>query len=113
MNLSISTNTQAILLLTAPLITGKNGSGNGELLTHGEYRRYARQLRHLGLVPADLLGTKSAELLRELETVIPADTGRSGLDPQSSRSGVPQENEGPPQRRCTRGALWLRAANTA
>ena len=80
MNLSISTNTQAILLLTAPLITGKNGSGNGELLMHGEYRRYARQLRHLGLVPADLLGTKSAELLRELETVIPADRVSRLLD---------------------------------
>jgi predicted Rossmann fold nucleotide-binding protein DprA/Smf involved in DNA uptake len=80
MNLSISTNTQAILLLTAPLITGQNGTEDGELLTHGEYRRFARQLRDLGHAPADLLGNKSAELLRELETVIPVDRIRRLLD---------------------------------
>jgi predicted Rossmann fold nucleotide-binding protein DprA/Smf involved in DNA uptake len=80
MNSSISTNTQAILLLTAPLITGQNGMTNGELLTQGEYRRFARQLRDLGHAPADLLGSESAELLRELETVIPADRIRRLLD---------------------------------
>ncbi|HEV2990315.1 MAG TPA: DNA-processing protein DprA [Candidatus Angelobacter sp.] len=79
MNQSISTNTQAILLLTAPLITG-NGAANGELLTNREYRWVARQLRELGYVPADLLGNNSAELLRELETVIPADRIHRLLD---------------------------------
>lgn len=80
MNLSLSTNTQAILLLTAPLITGRNGLPPGELLTHGEYRRFARQLRELGHEPADLLGEESTELLRAMETVIPADRIRRLLD---------------------------------
>jgi DNA processing protein len=80
MNLSLSTNTQAILLLTAPLITGRNGTTNDELLTHGEYRRFARQLRELGHEPADLLGGESTELLQETETVIPADRIRRLLD---------------------------------
>lgn len=80
MNPVVSTNTQAILLLTAPLITGQNGAANGELLTQGEYRRFARQLRDLGHAPADLLGNKSAELLQELETVVPADRVRRLLD---------------------------------
>ncbi len=73
MNSLISTNTQAILLLTAPLITGQNGTANGELLTPGEYRRFARQLREMGHEPADLLGKESNELLRELEIAFPAD----------------------------------------
>lgn len=80
MSSSISTNTQAILLLTAPLITGQNGATNGDLLTHGEYRRFARQLRDLGHAPADLLGSDSAELLRELEALIPSDRVRRLLD---------------------------------
>jgi DNA processing protein len=80
MSSSISTNTQAILLLTAPLITGQNGKSSGELLTHSEYRRYARQLRDLGHAPADLLGNDSTELLRELEAVIPVDRVQQLLD---------------------------------
>ena len=80
MNLSISTNTQAILLLTAPLITGKNGATNGELLSPGEYRQFARQLRELGHAPADLLGTNSPELVRELDGIVRADRIRRLLD---------------------------------
>jgi predicted Rossmann fold nucleotide-binding protein DprA/Smf involved in DNA uptake len=73
MNLTVSANTQAILLLTAPLMAGQNGRTNNELLTHGEYRRFARQLRELGHAPADLLKSDSAEILRELDGVVPAD----------------------------------------
>ncbi len=74
MNSSISANTQAILLLTAPLMTGRTGAANEQqLLTPGEYRRLARQLRDLGRFPADLLGRDSAELLQELNNVVPAD----------------------------------------
>lgn len=72
MNTSISTNTQAILLLTAPLIAGRNGTATEELLTSGEYRRLARQLRELGRSPSDLLGTDSHQLLKELNDIIPA-----------------------------------------
>lgn len=73
MSSTISTNTQAILLLTAPLILGQNGAASYELLTQSEYRRLARQLRDLGHEPADLLGSNSAQLLRELGTLIPGE----------------------------------------
>jgi predicted Rossmann fold nucleotide-binding protein DprA/Smf involved in DNA uptake len=73
MNSSISANTQAILLLTAPLITGQRTGESAELLTPGEYRRLARQLRQLGRSPSDLLGTDSAELLREINNIVPAE----------------------------------------
>jgi DNA processing protein len=50
----LSSNTQAILLLTAPLILGKTGSVT-DLLSHTEYRKLARRLREMELQPADLL----------------------------------------------------------
>ncbi len=80
MNPTVSLNTKAILLLTAPLITGRDGRSDEQLLTHGEYRRFARQLRELGHVPADLLGTNSAELVTQLDSIIPADRTRRLLD---------------------------------
>jgi len=46
----LSTNSQAILLLTAPLIVGRNSSG-GELLSPGEYNRLARILRDRPSIP--------------------------------------------------------------
>ena len=73
MNSSISTNTQAILLLTAPLITGQAGAANEELLTPREYRQLARQLRQLDRSPSDLLGSDSTQLLRELSNIVPAE----------------------------------------
>ena len=39
----VSTNTQAILLLTAPLIVGR-GENSNELLTASDYRKLARFL---------------------------------------------------------------------
>lgn len=51
---SISRNTQAILLLTAPLIVGKS-SKNAELITPAEYRRFAKHLREIDREPSDLL----------------------------------------------------------
>ena len=54
MNSALSPNTQAILLLTAPLITGK-GKDSAELLTLGEYKRLARHLREMQRQPADFL----------------------------------------------------------
>jgi len=54
MNISLSTNTQVILLLTAPLIAGRNES-SPDLLTPNEYKRLARLMREKQLQPADLL----------------------------------------------------------
>jgi predicted Rossmann fold nucleotide-binding protein DprA/Smf involved in DNA uptake len=44
-----------------------------DLLTPGEYRRYARQLREIGRLPSDLLGGDSAELVKELSDIVPPD----------------------------------------
>ncbi len=56
---SLSPNTQAILLLTAPLIVGRN-TPEADLLTPALYRRLAAALREAGLEPADLLGEQAA-----------------------------------------------------
>lgn len=65
----LSPNTQAILLLTAPLIVGK-GSLSSDLLTASEYKRLARFLREKKRQPADLLTTEGASLLRECHLLI-------------------------------------------
>ena len=66
---SLSQNTQAILLLTAPLIAGR-GSSSSELLTPGEYKRLARHLREIQRQPADLVSPDASELLRACQPVI-------------------------------------------
>jgi predicted Rossmann fold nucleotide-binding protein DprA/Smf involved in DNA uptake len=73
MTSSLSPNTQAILLLTAPLIAGR-GASSPDLLSPGEYKRLARRLREMQRQPADLLSPDAAELLRACQPVI--DEGR-------------------------------------
>jgi predicted Rossmann fold nucleotide-binding protein DprA/Smf involved in DNA uptake len=60
--MSISANTQAILLLTAPLIAGRN-TASADLLTKGEYKRLGRFLGDKDRQPADLLGSDAQELI--------------------------------------------------
>src|SRR4051812_35208436 len=59
----LSPNTQAILLLTAPLIAGR-GTASSDLLSPGEYKRLARHLREIQCQPADLVSPDAAEILR-------------------------------------------------
>lgn len=66
---ALSPNTQAILLLTAPLIA-KRGLASSDLLTPGEYKRLARHLRDIQQQPADLLSSAAAEILRQCQSVI-------------------------------------------
>lgn len=66
---AISPNTQAILLLTAPLIAGR-GASSPDLLSPGEYKRLARHLREMQRQPADLVAPDAAELLRACQPVI-------------------------------------------
>jgi len=66
---ALSANTQAILLLTAPLIDGR-GSTSSDLLTPGEYKRLARHLRETQRQPSDLLSPNASELVRMYEPVI-------------------------------------------
>lgn len=70
----LSSNSQAILLLMAPLIIGpRSGAPGANLLTHSEYNRLARILREHGFQPADLLGDKLDEILAVLSsTFLPA-----------------------------------------
>ncbi len=69
MNSSISSNTQVILLLTAPLITGREGRAS-ELLTLGEYNRLAKALNNNQREPADLLGPEWDDLSKEFQDII-------------------------------------------
>ena len=64
MTAALSSNAQAILLLTAPLIAGR-GKPSVDPLTAGEYRRFARRLRELQREPADLLDPGAHTLLQE------------------------------------------------
>jgi len=71
MNPSFSPNTQAILLLTAPLIAGRS-EPSPDLLTPGEYKRLARHLHQLSKEPADLLSGAAEDILRNSQSVIDA-----------------------------------------
>ena len=65
----LSPNTQAILLLTAPLIAGR-GAASPDLLSPGEYKRLARHLREIQHQPADLVSQDATEILRACQPVI-------------------------------------------
>ena len=71
MKAGLSPNTQAILLLTAPLVIGRSKSSVNPL-TAGEYGRLARRLRELHREPAHLLEPDADSLMEE---------GRITLDP--------------------------------
>jgi DNA processing protein len=64
-----SPNTQAILLLTAPLIVGR-GTSSTDLLTASEYKRLARLLFEKKRQPADLLSAEVETLLRECQPIV-------------------------------------------
>lgn len=68
----LSRNTQAILLLTAPLIAA-GGKKSKDLLTPSEYRKLARHLRDVGSEPAELLTPDAGQLLEDCARVIPKD----------------------------------------
>lgn len=64
MSAELSSNAQAILLLTAPLIIGRSQPSTNPLTTR-EYRGLARRLRELNRQPADLLDAGSGSELTE------------------------------------------------
>ena len=69
MTLVLSPNTQAILLLVAPLIAGR-GQVSPDLLSPGEYKRLARHLRDIKRQPADLISPEAAEVRHACQSVI-------------------------------------------
>lgn len=69
MSETLSANTRAILLLTAPLIAGQSRRST-DLLTAGEYRRLALRLRETGGQPADLLSASADRWIEECGRVV-------------------------------------------
>ena len=69
MTLVLSPNTQAILLLVAPLIAGR-GQVSPDLLSPGEYKRLARHLRDIKRQPADLISPEAAEVRHACQSVV-------------------------------------------
>lgn len=72
----VSANTQAILLLTAPLIAGR-GESSRELLTASEYGKLARFLYEKECQPADLIAVDARKLLIELGKIVNSDRLKS------------------------------------
>jgi predicted Rossmann fold nucleotide-binding protein DprA/Smf involved in DNA uptake len=70
---TLSPNTQAILLLTAPLIAAR-GAVSPDLLSPGEYKRLAHHLREIHHQPADLIAPNGTEVIQACQSVI--DEGR-------------------------------------
>jgi len=66
---SLSPNTQAILLLTSPLQVGRP-TQQYEILTQGEYKRLAQFLRREGLQPADLLSEGTQSILQKAKEIV-------------------------------------------
>ena len=62
---TLSPNTQATLLLTAPMLTGnaREDTAASDRLTPGEYKRLARALLQMEMQPGDLLEPGSADRL--------------------------------------------------
>lgn len=69
-----SPNTQAILLLTAPLTVGRDRSTGVDPLTHGEYKRLVRHLIGLQRQPSDLLDPEARALIDACAPIV--ETGR-------------------------------------
>ena len=66
MTFGLSSNTKAILLLTAPLIAGRSrDDASVKPLGAGEYRRLARWLRESQREPADLLNPEAREIVND------------------------------------------------
>lgn len=62
MTTPLTSNTQAILLLTAPLVAGRDDV-SAKLFSLGEYNKLARLLREKQKQPADLIGAEAGEVM--------------------------------------------------
>jgi len=79
MTLSLSANTQAALLLTAPLIDGATES-HASLLGPTEYRKVCSLLAKFDMQPCDLIQRAPAELPEQLKSLVDDSRLRTLLD---------------------------------
>ena len=71
MNETLSLNTKAILLLTAPLIVGRGkGKETTKLLTASEYTKLALYLQKIDRQPADLFGPDADQLIGDVHHIL-------------------------------------------
>lgn len=75
----LSDNTQAILLLTAPLLMASKSSVGAPLLEPRQYQRLARRLMDLDRQPADFLSARADEVIQACSDVVDADQLRALL----------------------------------
>lgn len=80
MTTPLSPDTQAILLLTAPLIAGRGTATTAGLLSPGEYRQLARHLHELGRRPSDLVSGDADAALEACASIVEKDRLRHLLD---------------------------------
>ena len=76
----LSSNSQAILLLTAPLIMGRSREAFARPLNLVEYNQLAHCLKESGREPADLLDRDSDAILREMQVEVKPERLRQLLD---------------------------------
>ena len=81
MDETLSLNTKAILLLTAPLILGRGkGNESSDLLKPGEYTKLADYLQDRGRQPAELLGPDADQIITDYPHTHDKDRLRRLLD---------------------------------
>lgn len=81
MNETLSLNTKAILLLTAPLIVGRGkGKEATKLLTASEYTKLALRLQKIGRQPADLFGPDADQLIGDVHHILDSNRLRRLLE---------------------------------
>lgn len=100
MNNPLSPNTQAILLLTAPLIAGKREDGS-DLLSPSDYNRLARALREAKRQPSDLL--QNGPEAEEAHAVAAKRLGRDRIEKLLARGFL----LGQAMERWTSRAIWV------
>ena len=79
MSVTLSANTQAILLLTAPLMLGRQKLASAPLLKPAEYQKLARHLVTLQKQPADLLSSAADAVIEVCAAVIEPERMRALL----------------------------------
>ncbi len=77
---SVSENTRALLLLTAPLIVGAADGGSTPILSLSEFNKLARRLKEMASEPVELLSPARSELVQKLSSLVSSERLETLLD---------------------------------